>query len=54
MNDLLLALYVVTTSASKKTVAETFGYGLTAFGKDIRKIKGMIAERYRRARLKQA
>ena len=50
---LLLALYVVTTSASKKAVAETFGYGLTAFGKDIRKIKAMLAERYRRARLQQ-
>jgi hypothetical protein len=44
---LLLALYVVTTSASKKEVVQTFGYGLTAFGKDICKIKGMIAERYR-------
>ena len=50
---LLLALYVVTTSASKKAVAETFGYGLTAFGQDIRKIKDMIAERYRRQRLQQ-
>ena len=51
---LLMALVVVTTSASKKEIAETFGYGLTAFGKDIRKIKAMIAERYRRARLRQA
>ena len=46
---LLLALYVVTTSASKKAVAETFGYGLTAFGNDIRTIKQMIATRYRSA-----
>lgn len=45
---LLLALYVVTTSARKKDVAQTFGYGLTAFGKDIRKIKALIAARYRR------
>lgn len=45
---LLLALYVVTTSASKKEVAKTFGYGLTAFGKDIRKIKQMLAARYHR------
>ena len=48
---LLLALYVVTTSASKKVVAQTFGYGLTAFGKDIRKIKARIAEKFRRADL---
>ena len=47
---LLLALYVVTTSASKKEVARTFGYGLTAFGEDIRQIKQMIAARYRRDR----
>jgi DNA-directed RNA polymerase specialized sigma24 family protein len=45
---LLLALYVVTTSARKKDVAQAFGYGLTAFGKDIRKIKQMFAARYRR------
>lgn len=43
----LLALYVVTTSASKKVVAQNFGYGLTAFGEDIRNIKAMIAARYR-------
>jgi hypothetical protein len=49
---LLLALYVVTTSASKKAVARTFGYGLTAFGRDIRQIKQLIAERYRRQRLR--
>ena len=50
---LLLALYVVTTSAKKKDVAEMFGFGLTAFGKDIRQIKQMIADRYRRDRLRQ-
>ena len=50
---LLLALYVVTTSASKKAVAETFGYGLTAFGKDIRKIKQMIATKYLQERIGQ-
>ena len=50
---LLLALYVVTTSTSKKEVARTFGYGLTAFGKDIRIIKQMIAARYRTKQVSQ-
>lgn len=50
---LLLALYVVTTGASRKVVAETFGYGLTAFGKDIRRIRQMLAHRYRRERIDQ-
>ena len=45
---LLLALYVVTTSVTKIDVAKMFGYGLTAFGKDISKIKKMIAAKYRR------
>ena len=46
---LLLALYVVTTSVTKKAVAQTFGYGLTRFGKDIRTIKDMIAAEYQAA-----
>ena len=46
---LLLALYVVTTSVTKKAVAQTFGYGLTRFGKDIRTIKAMIAAKYQAA-----
>jgi hypothetical protein len=46
---LLLALYVVTTSVTKKDVARAFGYGLTVFGEDIRKIKHMIAAHYHQA-----
>lgn len=45
---LLLALYVVLTSVTKKEVARTFGYGMTVFGQDISKIKQRIAAKYRR------
>lgn len=49
---LLLALYVVTTSATKKDVIELFSIGRTAFRKEINQIKIMLAEEYRKSRKK--
>lgn len=45
---------LVTTAATKMDVAQTFGYGLTAFGKDNRKIKAMIIAKYRHAQVSTA
>lgn len=50
---LLLALYVLTTSAKRKDVAELFDIGLTTFRKDIAKVKGLLASEYRRSYLIQ-
>jgi hypothetical protein len=47
---LLLALYIVTTSATRKDVTALFGIGLTAFRKDITQIKRLLAEEFRKAR----
>jgi hypothetical protein len=43
---LLLALYVVTTSAKRKDVAQLFGIGLTCFCKEISEIKAMLTAQY--------
>ena len=47
---LLLALYVVTTSAKRKDVTELFGIGITAFRREIAQIKEMLAEEFRKAK----
>lgn len=47
---LLLALYIVTTSAKRKDVAELFSIPLTKFRKEIAQIKSMLAEEFRRAK----
>jgi hypothetical protein len=47
---LLLALYIVTTSATRKDVTELFRIGLTAFRKEITQIKVMLSEEYHKAR----
>ncbi|MBA3920405.1 MAG: hypothetical protein H0X31_01330 [Nostocaceae cyanobacterium] len=47
---LLLALYIVTTSAKRKDVTELFGIGITAFRKEVILIKAMLAEEFRRTR----
>lgn len=47
---LLLALYIVTTSAKRKDVTELFGIGITAFRKEITQIKAMLAEESRKAK----
>lgn len=47
---LLLALYVVTTSVTRKAVSELFSIPLTRFRKDIAQIKAMLAEEHRKAK----
>ncbi len=47
---LLLALYIVTTSAKRKDVTALFGIGITAFRKEMIQIKNMLAEEFRRAK----
>lgn len=47
---LLLALYIVTTSAKRKDVTTLFGIGITAFRKEITQIKAMLAEEFRKAK----
>jgi hypothetical protein len=47
---LLLALYIVTTSATRKDVADLFEIGLTAFRKDITHIKTLLAEEFRKVK----
>ncbi len=47
---LLLALYIVTTSAKRKDVTELFGIGITAFRREIAQIKEMLAEEFRKAK----
>ncbi len=49
---LLLALYIVTTSAKRKDVTDLFGIPLTKFRKDIIQIKVMLAEEFRKAKRK--
>lgn len=49
---LLLALYIVTTSAKRKDVTELFGIGITAFRKEITQIKSMLAEEFRKEKRK--
>ncbi|MBI1280132.1 MAG: hypothetical protein GC179_18530 [Anaerolineaceae bacterium] len=44
---LLLALYIVTTSAKRKDVTALFGIGITGFRKEIIQIKAMLAEEFR-------
>lgn len=51
---LLLALYIVTTSAKRKDVTALFGIGITAFRKEITQIKDMLAEEFRKARRTQS
>jgi hypothetical protein len=46
---LLLALYIVTTSATRKDVTDLFGIGLTAFRKEITQIKMMLSLETRKA-----
>lgn len=46
---LLLALYIVTTSAKRKDVTELFGIGITWFRREVRQIKQMLAEELRTA-----
>lgn len=46
---LLLALYIVTTSAKRKDVTELFNIPLTKFRREIAEIKGMLAEECRKA-----
>jgi DNA-directed RNA polymerase specialized sigma24 family protein len=45
---LLLALYIVTTSATRKAVTELFNIPLTKFRQDIAQIKAMLAEECRK------
>jgi hypothetical protein len=47
---LLLALYIVTTSATRKDVTDLFGMGLTAFRKEITQIKVLLSTEIRKAR----
>lgn len=47
---LLLALYIVTTSATRKDVTELFGIPLTKFRKEIAQIKIMLAGEFRKAK----
>ncbi len=47
---LLLALYIVTTSATRKDVTELFNIPLTKFRREIAKIKSMLAEECRKAK----
>lgn len=47
---LLLALYIVTTSAKRKDMTELFHIPLTKFRTEITQIKAMLAEEFRRAR----
>lgn len=47
---LLLALYIVTTSATRKDVTELFSIPLTKFRKEIAQIKMMLAEEFRKAK----
>jgi hypothetical protein len=47
---LLLALYIVTTSATRKAVTDLFGIPLTAFRKEMITIKLLLAEEHRTAR----
>lgn len=47
---LLLALYIVTTSAKRKDVAALFSIPLTKFRTEIAQIKMMLAEEFRRAK----
>lgn len=51
---LLLALYIVTTSAKRKDVAALFSIPLTKFRTEIAQIKMMLAEEFRRAKRRQA
>jgi hypothetical protein len=46
---LLLALYIVTTSATRQAVTELFGIGITAFRKEINQIKEMLGEEFRKS-----
>lgn len=45
---LLLALYIVTTSAKRKDVADLFSIPLTKFRQEIAQIKSLLAAEYRR------
>ncbi len=45
---LLLALYIVTTSAKRKDVTGLFGIGITWFRREVRQIKQMLAEELRK------
>lgn len=47
---LLLALYIVTTSTTRKDVTDLFGIPLTKFRKEIAQIKMMLAEEFRKAK----
>lgn len=47
---LLLALYIVTTSAKRKDVTELFSIGITAFRKEVIQIKMMLAEEFRKVK----
>jgi hypothetical protein len=47
---LLLALYIVTTSAKRKEVTELFSIGITAFRKEMTQIKRMLAAEFRKAK----
>lgn len=49
----LLALYIVTTSAKRKDVTELFGIGITSFRKEINQIKMMLSEEFRKAQWRQ-
>lgn len=44
---LLLALYIVTTSATRKDVIALFGIGRTAFRKEVTQIKAMLSKEFR-------
>lgn len=44
---LLLALYIVTTSATRKAVSELFDIKLTAFRKEVKQIKCLLAQAFR-------
>lgn len=47
---LLLALYIVTTSATRKAVTELFDIPITAFRKDITQIKRLLSAEFRTAK----
>lgn len=46
---LLLALYIVTTSAKRKDVTKLFSIGITWFRREVQQVKQMLVEEYRKS-----
>lgn len=51
---LLLALYIVTTSAKRKDVTELFGIGITWFRREVIQIKQLLSEEVRKDKSQQS